>query len=997
MKTYFRSVFLCFSLLLFFTSGFVYAAIELAVEVNPGPVQPNETVNIHITVGNSGNSASGPLVLQMIYPENLNQVSDGANIDGGDCPSSTCSSNELVLWQLGTMPPGSSQTVTLSPVVWGGTPIDTTIPFSLQVNENNTKVAETNHTVLVQNTPPFDIAVDEDVNPVAPGDPLVYTVTYSNRSSTSATNTALTFPLPQGVTFVSATGGGVLNGNTVEWNLNTLPALMGGAQRVTVNVGNGVVPGSVLDVDKAEITGTVNFLEHSSSTLAVTGVSNNGSMVLAMELNPDSIEPNKALNTALTVTNTTNAPLFGVTLELRYQENLNQVADAANIDGGDCPSSTCSANELVLWQLGTMAPGSSQTVTLSPVVWGGTPEGNLITFNAKVREDNGNQEIQSRSVLVQKTPPFDIAIDEDINPVAPGDPLVYTVTYSNRSSTSATNTALTFPLPKGVTFVSATDGGILNGNTVEWNLNTLPALTSGTQKITVNVDNGVVSGSVLDVNKVEIKGRVNFLEHRSSALATTGVSSNASMVLAMELNPDPIEPNKALNTALTVTNITNAPLFGITLELRYQENLNQVADAANIDGGDCPSSTCSANELVLWQLGTIAPGSSQTVTLSPVVWGGTPEGNLITFNAKVQEDEGTQALQSRSVMVQNTPPFDIAVDEDVNPVAPGDPLVYTVTYSNRSSTSATNSALTFPLPQGVTFVSATGGGILIGNTVEWNLNTLPALTGGAQEVTVNVGNGLVPGSILDVNKANITGTVNFLEKSSSALAVTGVSNNVSMVLAMELTPQPVKPNEMLNAALMVTNTTNAPLFGVTLEIRYQEDLNQIADGANIDGGDCPSSTCSANELVQWQLGTMAPNSSQTVKLSPVVWGGTPEGNLITFNATTNEDTNAQITASDTVFVGTKFIRPPPPPTDNCTLVDNPNQRDTNNDGFGNFCDPDLNNDGVVNAADLALLREVFFTNDADADLNGDGNVNAEDLAIMRSFFFKAPGPSSSAP
>ncbi|MFK8015477.1 MAG: proprotein convertase P-domain-containing protein [Gammaproteobacteria bacterium] len=82
--------------------------------------------------------------------------------------------------------------------------------------------------------------------------------------------------------------------------------------------------------------------------------------------------------------------------------------------------------------------------------------------------------------------------------------------------------------------------------------------------------------------------------------------------------------------------------------------------------------------------------------------------------------------------------------------------------------------------------------------------------------------------------------------------------------------------------------------------------------------------------------------------------------------------------------------------DNCTLVPNADQRDTNGDGFGNACDADLNNDGVINVADLGLLRAVFFTADADADLNGDGVVNVADLGILRASFFGAPGPSGVA-
>ena len=83
--------------------------------------------------------------------------------------------------------------------------------------------------------------------------------------------------------------------------------------------------------------------------------------------------------------------------------------------------------------------------------------------------------------------------------------------------------------------------------------------------------------------------------------------------------------------------------------------------------------------------------------------------------------------------------------------------------------------------------------------------------------------------------------------------------------------------------------------------------------------------------------------------------------------------------------------------DNCTVIPNADQRDTNGDGFGNACDPDINNDNIVNAIDLGLFKSVFFTNDADADFNGDGIVNAIDLGTLKIFFFSPPGPSGIAP
>lgn len=83
--------------------------------------------------------------------------------------------------------------------------------------------------------------------------------------------------------------------------------------------------------------------------------------------------------------------------------------------------------------------------------------------------------------------------------------------------------------------------------------------------------------------------------------------------------------------------------------------------------------------------------------------------------------------------------------------------------------------------------------------------------------------------------------------------------------------------------------------------------------------------------------------------------------------------------------------------DNCTLIANPDQRNSNSDPFGNVCDPDLSNDGIVNVVDLGVLRTVFFTADADADFNGDGVVNVVDLGVMRTFFFLPPGPSGLQP
>ncbi|MEM6640084.1 MAG: hypothetical protein AAF610_09285 [Pseudomonadota bacterium] len=81
-------------------------------------------------------------------------------------------------------------------------------------------------------------------------------------------------------------------------------------------------------------------------------------------------------------------------------------------------------------------------------------------------------------------------------------------------------------------------------------------------------------------------------------------------------------------------------------------------------------------------------------------------------------------------------------------------------------------------------------------------------------------------------------------------------------------------------------------------------------------------------------------------------------------------------------------------SDNCTFAFNAAQRDSDEDGYGNVCDPDLNNDCIVNFLDLGLFRQSVFTDNPDTDLNGDGMTNMMDLGRLRALFFGPPGPSN---
>lgn len=89
----------------------------------------------------------------------------------------------------------------------------------------------------------------------------------------------------------------------------------------------------------------------------------------------------------------------------------------------------------------------------------------------------------------------------------------------------------------------------------------------------------------------------------------------------------------------------------------------------------------------------------------------------------------------------------------------------------------------------------------------------------------------------------------------------------------------------------------------------------------------------------------------------------------------------------------------PDGSDNCALTDNPNQMDSDGDGFGNACDADLNNDGATNYLDLYIFTQAMteFQNgiayDPDCDMDANGAINFIDYGMVTSNMGMAPGPA----
>jgi hypothetical protein len=305
------------------------------------------------------------------------------------------------------------------------------------------------------------------------------------------------------------------------------------------------------------------------------------------------------------------------------------------------------------------------------------------------------------------------------------------------------------------------------------------------------------------------------------------------------------------------------------------------------------------------------------------------------------------------------------------------------------------------VPAGLSFVSADGGGALSGDKVQWTLGTLDPADVGERRVTFSADSGAANGTL---TKAEAVMSDNSGARAHSD-AVTRFEAEVPLGVAVDVTYDPTFPGDTLTAVLTVSNSSIFPRADVVLRMRYPVGLKRLWHNDIGDGGACVNSVsssvyCEATEILVWNLGTIAAGDTVTRILTPEVQD-MPDiamGEQIEFVAWVEDSANRS-RGIDAVAVWKFDVDHDGiiDEEDNCIETVNPNQEDTNGDGFGNHCDPDLNGDLKIDFADLAILKSVFFTGDDDADLNVDGRVDFADLAIMKSMFFQPPGPSAFAP
>jgi hypothetical protein len=964
--------------------------ITIDVDANPDPARPSEQLNVQLVVTNRDAITRTNLSLRVRYPDGVNSIST-ALLSSLTCPPSFCDPGEQATFTIPTLAAGQTLTLELPSQVAATTPDGTAINFFAMLSDATGGNATGIDSVRVRTLPNYDISIRDSADPVQTAAQLTYKLTYGYRNEApSLANATMRFRLPAGTSFLSASDGGSFSGGFVTWDLGVLTPGDGNVREVVVQV--NAADAAVLQAS-AEIFDALVPIEQAGAE-ALTVVDATPKISVDIDANPDPARPNELLNLLAVVTNHDAVPRT-LTLRLRYPDGLASILLSETF-GASCSPSFCDPFDIVTYSLGSIAAGASTIVELPAIVSPSTSlavDGQLINFYATLNDTVGGNASGFDTVRIRSDARYDLAVRESADPVQPGDLLTYKLSYGYRQEApTLADSTLRFRLAPGTSFVSATGGGTLNGSDVSWNLGTLAPGDGGFREVTVQVNAG--DASVLQ-GAAEVFDNANPTEQAAWETLTT-VDTTTPIEVQIDVNADPARPGEMLNAQLIVTN-HDVVARTLTLRGRYPEGTQAVAasNAAWNTPAGCSPSFCDPTNLVTWSFGSVAAGQSVTVELPPLVAGAAVAGQLINFFAIVTDTVGGSASSSDNVRVSADTRYDLMIRDSADAVLPGAQLTYKLTFGYRADAPViADSTMRFRLPAGTSFLSASGGGFLVGDTVVWDLGSLSPGDGGIRAVNVEVD--APDGSVLQA-QGEVFSTFAPVEQ-AQAEALTTVDADPKLSLDVDATTNPSQPNQPTTVTLTVTNL-DAIARTVTLRVRFPDGVNTVSPAVFVPAGSCPPSFCDAGfEMVTWNLGSIPASGFVVVTMPMTVAAATVNGQLINFFGVATDTAGGIATGIDTVRLGVCVDDDADcdsvlDTADNCIFADNSTQRDTDLDGIGNQCDADLDQNCNVNFVDLGQFKSRFFGTDPTADFNGDGQVNFVDLGIMKEQFFLAPGPS----
>ena len=434
------------------------------------------------------------------------------------------------------------------------------------------------------------------------------------------------------------------------------------------------------------------------------------------------------------------------------------------------------------------------------------------------------------------------------DPVTAGENLTYTISFRNNGPSPAVDVEITDAVPAGTTFVSATPEAGWGSSTpavgatgnVVFSKASVASGETATFTFVVEVDPATADGAVISNTATATTASADPDGTNDAKTATTDVVIEADVELVSLLDsPDPVLAGQ--NISYTVNFRNNGP-----------SNSGQTNISFPLPPGTTFVSLAAANPP--WGSATPMPGNTGTVTLfvsnrapgemppSPVITvkvdPSVADGTVLTLTGtatpfRFQDPDSTNNEAVADTTVAAEADLAITKTDDVDPVAPGGTLVYTVSVENLGPSDAQNVVVTETLPAGVTFVETVGCGEDPAGAPTCSLGTVAGGATAQYTVEVTVDSPAAAGLVSITNQADVSSsTTDPVAGNDSATEDTAIAAAPDLTITKDDGGITATPGSVISWALDFENKGNQNATGVKVveTVPANTTFNEAASG-----------------------------------------------------------------------------------------------------------------------------------------------------------------------
>ncbi|WP_350288344.1 gliding motility-associated C-terminal domain-containing protein [uncultured Croceitalea sp.] len=567
--------------------------------------------------------------------------------------------------------------------------------------------------------------------------------------------------------------------------------------------------------------------------------------------------------------------------------------------------------------------------------------------NLAAEDDQDNAEVTIRTA--------DVRLRKTVSPstASVGETVTFSLRARNNGPDTATGVSIKDVLPLGYTIQTINNGGILNGNEIEWNGLTV-ATGSGTTVTYTATVNAPTGSSNEYLNTAEISAN-EVLDPDSTPNNDDGDQSeddedSASITLEqvdleLDISNTPTSGNSGDNVTYTVELFNNDTVqtgdaTGVEVVVNVPSGFTIVTGSIS-NGGvyNIGSGT------IMWSNVSIANGDTESFTYNLTVnttgnfdtTGEITASDLPDVDSTPNNDDGDQSEDDEDNTTFNLQSADLSLVKSVSPttVSVGETVIFTLQVSNTGTSDATGVSISDVVPDGYTIGTINNGGTRIGNEITWSGLTIA--NGGSNsvsfEATVNTPSGetgeynntaeITASDVADPDSSPNNDDGDQSEDDESTTSITLESADLELVKSASASSGNV--GDVLTFTITLSNNGTGDATGVTI-------VDTLPNGFDIVGGSISNGGFynPGSLTITWDNLSVTNGSTQDITYD------------VTVNGNGNYTNTAEIIQSDT---------PDPDST-------------PNNDDGDQSEDDEASTTFTIQSADLSLVKDINVASSA---------------------------------